>query len=207
MPTQRAFWDKAAEKYDRQTVKGPNYAARLDRAQQWIGPDASVLDAGCAGGHITLDLAPRVRHILGIDISPRLIDIAEQRRRDLGIDNAAFKATTLDDPALAEGAFDAVTAYSLLHLVEDVPATLARVHALLRPGGRFIAEVPTTAEINAPLRLLIRAMTLVGKAPNVKVYRQADYDRMFADAGFTIDEQKVYNPKSMNRSILATRRP
>lgn len=205
MPTQPEFWDKAAQKYDRQTVKGLNYAARLERAVAWAGEDASVLDVGCASGHITLDLAKRIAKVHGIDVSQKLIDIAEHRRVEQGIDNCSFAVATADDPALAEGSFDAITAYSLLHLVDDVPATLRRFFALLRPGGRLITEVPTTQEIGLHLRLLIKLMTLIGKAPVVRVYSQADYDRMFAQAGFVVDEVKVYNPKSMNRSMLATR--
>lgn len=205
MPTSAAFWDKVADKYDRRTVKGPNYAARLERAERWVGPDASVLDVGCAGGHITLDLARRVRKVHGIDLSPRLIAIAEHRRAAEGVENCSFAVGRVDDASLGEGSFDAVTAYSLLHLVDDAPAVVRRFYALIRPGGRVIAEVPTTAEINLAFRLLIKGMTLIGKAPVVKIYSQAQYEQMFCDAGFVVDEVKVYNPKSMNKSLLATR--
>ncbi len=205
MPTQPAFWDKVADKYDRRTVKGPNYAARLERAARWAGQDASVLDVGCAGGQITLDLAGRVRVVHGIDISPRLIEKAKQRLEEQGALNCTFAVMSADDPALPAGAFDAVTAYSLLHLVPDASATVRRFYELLRPGGRVIAEVPTTSDIGLHLRVLIKLMTLVGKAPVVKVYSQARYEQMFRDAGFVVDEVKVYNPKSMSRSLLATR--
>lgn len=205
MPTQPAFWDKAAEKYDRRTVKGPNYAARLERAARWLGPDASVLDVGCAGGQITLDLAERVKRVHGIDISQKLIGFANRRREEQGVSNCGFSVTTVDDPAFEPGAFDGITAYSLLHLVDDAPATVARFYELLRPGGRVIAEVPTTADIGLHLRVLIRVMTWVGKAPTVRVYSEPAYRAMFQEAGFVVDEVRVYNPKSMNRSLLATR--
>lgn len=205
MPTQPEFWDKIALKYDKRTVKGPNYAARIDRTVAWAGDGAEVLDVGCAGGQITLDLAKRVKHVQGIDLSAKLIEIAEARRIELGVENASFVQTTAEDESLAEGAFDAVTAYSVLHLVDDVPATLRRFHALLRPGGRVIAEVPCKRDIAIYLRLLLKLMTMVGKAPTVRVYSQADYERMFAEAGFRIDQVKVYNPKSMSRFVLATR--
>lgn len=205
MPTQPEFWDKVAAKYDKRTVKGPNYAARLERAARWLGPDASVLDVGCAGGQITLDLAERVRQVQGIDISEKLINFAGQRQKRQGVTNCSFEVTTAEDPRYVPGSFDGVTAYSLLHLVDDAPATVQRFHDLVRPGGRVIVEVPTTSEIGLHWRLLIRMMTVLGKAPVVRVYTQSDYLAMFEKAGLIVDEFKVYNPKSMNRSLLATR--
>ena len=206
MPTSLAFWDKVAERYDRKTVKGPNYVARIERASAWIGPGASVLDAGCAGGQITLDLAGHVGRVLGIDLSPKLIEIARARRAELGVGNARFEAITAEDPSLSPGTFDAITAFSLLHLVDDQSATLRRFHELLKPGGTLIVELPCKEDIGLPLRLLIKAMTLVGKAPVVRVYSEAENRAMFEDAGFEVREIKVYNPKSMSRSVLARRR-
>lgn len=205
MPASQSFWDKAAEKYDRKTVKGPNYAARLDRAANWLGSTAKVLDVGCAGGQITLDLAPRIGSIHGIDISPKLIEIAKHRAAEDA--NTAgcvsFEAVSVEDVSLDGQSFDGITAYSVLHLVEDAPATLQCFARLLKPGGVLIAEVPCLEDIPWYFRMLIPMMTLLGKAPVVQLYPQATYRTMFEQAGFEIREIKVYNPASMNRSILA----
>ncbi|MEM9110927.1 MAG: class I SAM-dependent methyltransferase [Planctomycetota bacterium] len=206
MVTPASFWDKAAAKYDRKTVKGPNYKARIERSVQWVGPQAVVLDAGCAGGQITLDLAAHVRQITGIDISSRLITFAEARLAQQASENAVFKVASPDDPVLEPGSFDAITAFSLLHLVEDVPATLRRFYELLRPGGQLIAEFPCREQIGLHVRLLIKLMQLVGKAPDVHLYRESQYEHMFTEAGFTVEEMKIYNPASLNTSVLAIRR-
>ncbi|MEO0477584.1 MAG: class I SAM-dependent methyltransferase [Planctomycetota bacterium] len=206
MPTSLAFWDRVAEKYDRKTVKGPNYAARIERAEAWIGPSASVLDAGCAGGQITLDLAGHVDQVLGIDLSPKLINIARARQAGLGVTNVRFEAITAEDVSLLPGAFEAITAYSLLHLVDDQPATLRRFHELLKPGGTLIVELPCKEDIGLHFRTLIKLITLVGKAPVVTLYREAENRAMFEHAGFEVREIRVYNPKSMSRSVLAIRR-
>ena len=206
MATSAAFWDKVAAKYDRKTVKGPNYAARIERAAEWTSPRAVVLDVGCAGGQITLDQAPNVATIVGIDVSPKLIDIAEARRAELGVANASFKVATPDDPLLKEASFNAITAYSMLHLVEDQAATLRRFHALLKPGGKLIAEIPFKQDISLGFRILIKLMTLIGKAPVVSLYSASANEAMLRDAGFKIEEIKAYNPKSMNHSVLATKR-
>lgn len=200
-----AFWDKAAAKYDRKTVKGPNYAARIERAAGWVGPGAVVLDVGCAGGQITLDLARHVGQMTGIDLSPKLIGFAQARRKEEGVENASFRVATPDDPSLGAGSFDAITAYSVLHLVEDQRAALKRFHELLKPGGVLIAEIPRKEDIALPLRVLIKLMTAVGKAPSVHLYPQKEHEIMLNEAGFQVQEIRCYNPKSLNVSILATR--
>ncbi len=205
MVTPAAFWDKVAAKYDRKTVKGPNYAARIDRAAKWIGPDAVVLDVGCAGGQITLDLAEHVRKITGIDLSPKLIGFAEDRRREQGVANASFKVAMPDDPSLEAGSFDAITAYSVLHLVDDQLAVLKRFHELLKPGGVLIAEIPRKEDIGLHFRTLIKLMTALGKAPIVHLYPHATHESMFSEASFAIQESRIYNPKSLNTSYLAMR--
>ncbi|MBX2851247.1 MAG: class I SAM-dependent methyltransferase [Phycisphaeraceae bacterium] len=206
MPTSHAFWDKVAEKHDRKTVKGPNYAARIERAATWIGPGASVLDVGCATGQITLDLAGRVGQVLGIDLSSKMIEIARARREELGVTNASFEVIAAEDPSLKPGTFDAITAYSLLHLVDDQPATLRRLCELLKPDGVLIVELPCKEDIRLHVRALVKVMTFIGKAPVVRLYSEAQNRAMFADAGFEVREVRIYNPKSKNRGVWAVRR-
>lgn len=205
MVTSQAFWDKAAAKYDKKTVKGPNYAARIERAAAWIGPDANVLDVGCAGGQITLDLAQHVKSIVGIDLSPKLISYAQARQQEQGIDNADFMVATPDNTQFQPASFDAITAYSLLHLVDDQGQSIRRFSELLSPGGVLILEIPTKQTINLPLRLLIKLMTAIGKAPRVKLYPLDTTRTMLKEAGFEIQETKAYNPKSLAISILSYR--
>ena len=80
------FWNKKSVGYDERTPpKGPNYAARLERAGAVLSADSRVLDVGCATGEITLDLAARCGSIVGIDTAEQMIELArgkaQQRRR------------------------------------------------------------------------------------------------------------------------------
>jgi 2-polyprenyl-3-methyl-5-hydroxy-6-metoxy-1,4-benzoquinol methylase len=203
VPTSKDFWDKRADRYDAKLHKGPNYAARLERAAAVFGEGASVLDVGCASGEITLDLAAHAGEILGIDHSPNMIDVASGKARERGIANARFEPMEPGDPRLAEGAFDVVTAYSVIHLLDDVPGTLARLHDLLVPGGHLVTETPCLNDWNPAWRVLVRLAVLVGMAPPVVGLRVAQLESMIAGAGFEILDSKVYNPKSRLHCILA----
>jgi SAM-dependent methyltransferase len=69
------------------------------RLREWrlVGADTDVLDIGCGIGRIERALAPEIRSITGIDVSPRMIAEARARCRSLG--NIAF--TCVDGSDLA----------------------------------------------------------------------------------------------------------
>ncbi|MBB6429033.1 class I SAM-dependent methyltransferase [Algisphaera agarilytica] len=202
-----SFWDKIAEGYDKGSRnKGPNYAARLERAQAVFSPEGRVLDVGCASGEITLDLAAHCGSILGIDLGGRMIEMAKAKVQERGVENAEFMAIDLMDSALPvpEGGYDAVTIYSVFHLVPDVEGFVERVHAVLKPGGHVLCETPCLGDWMWFWGLAIGAAKLLGKAPAIVHRLKADdLEAMLRDAGFEVLDRNIYNPKSGQVCMLA----
>lgn len=109
--------------------------ALLDRLT--LSPGARVLDVGCGDGKVSAEIALRVPagHVVGIDNSPAMIDLA-QRTWAPRVPNLAFRiadAQSLDVP----GVFDLAFSNSALHWVPDHPAVLRGLAAALTPGGRL----------------------------------------------------------------------
>ncbi|MAE67911.1 MAG: hypothetical protein CMJ18_26965 [Phycisphaeraceae bacterium] len=206
MPKSKDFWDKRAGRYDAKPKKGPNFAARLERAAAVFEKTDRVLDVGTATGEITLDLAPHAGEVLGIDHSARMVEAANGRARERGVTNVRFEQMEPDDPRLEPGTFNAITVYSVIHLLKDAPATLARLRDLLIPGGHLITETPCLGDWNLLWRILIRLVVLVGMAPPILSLEADGLEKMIADAGFEIIERKVYNPKSGLECVLARKR-
>ncbi|MEW9921723.1 magnesium protoporphyrin IX methyltransferase [Marimonas sp. MJW-29] len=73
---------------------------------------ARVLDAGCGTGTLAFELASRGAEVLGVDISPQLIDIAIKRTPNNLHDRITFRAGDMLDPA--HGTFDQVVAMDSL---------------------------------------------------------------------------------------------
>lgn len=206
MPASEKFWDKRADRYDAKLVKGPNYATRLERAAAVFKQADSVLDVGCATGEITLDLTRHAGQILGIDHSVNMVSLANAKAHERGITNARFEQMEPADPRLAPGSFNAITAYSLIHLLDDAPATLARLRDLLVPGGYLITETPCLGDWNIVWRVLVKLAMFTGMAPAVLCLKVAELESMITDAGFEVLESKAYNPKSGLQCILARKR-
>ncbi|HLW25510.1 MAG TPA: bifunctional 2-polyprenyl-6-hydroxyphenol methylase/3-demethylubiquinol 3-O-methyltransferase UbiG [Steroidobacteraceae bacterium] len=94
-----------------------------------------VLDVGCGGGVLSESLARAGARVLGIDLAPELIQVAElhalEAKLPLEYRRVSAEALATEQP----GGFDVITCMELLEHVPDPPATLAALGTLVRPGG------------------------------------------------------------------------
>jgi len=199
----QSFWDKIAPKYAAKPVADPSaYEAKLTRLRALLGPSDRVLEIGCGTGSTALHLAPSVAEYTATDVSGGMIEIANAKLKDGASKNMIFRRAEASDEI--EGhPFDAVCAFSLLHLVEDVPQVIARVHDQLEPGGLFISKTVCLKEAAVPIRLLVRVLTALKIAPKVTVLSRAEFVRLLEHAGFEIENITHFGKKRMNPFIVA----
>lgn len=115
---------------------------------------ARVLDAGCGTGVMAAELARRGAEVVGVDISPQLVEIARKRLpEDLG-GRVSFLAGDMLDPAL--GRFDHVVAMDSL-IYYDQPD-------LARALDRLAAAAPQVVFTVAPRTPLLMAFWGLGRA-------------------------------------------
>ena len=182
------FWDKSSRGYARGAVADPGaYERTLNRTRHYLKANDRVLELGCGTGTTALHLADAVATYLATDISPAMIAIAEEKRSTNPVPGLGFRATTAEELASEAGTYDAILGFNYLHLVRDVPATLAHIRALLTPEGLLISKTPCLGNMNPLLRhVLLPLMTAIGKAPTVTVFTADQLARMLADAGFDV---------------------
>jgi magnesium-protoporphyrin O-methyltransferase len=114
-----------------------------------------VLDAGCGTGAMSLELARRGAHVVAIDLSPTLVDLARERiGDDTGPGSIEFMSGDMTDPALGEFAH-VVAMDSLIHYrADDVVRALSALSARCRRSVVFTFAPSTPA---------LQAMYAVGK--------------------------------------------
>jgi len=111
----------------------------------------SVLDLACGAGYYTRLIRQRgAGHVMGVDLSPAMIDVAqaEEAVEPLGVDYRVADVASM--PQL--GAFEIVTAVWLLHYArtrEELQAMCRNIGRNLAPGGRLIAILPNPDYVNA----------------------------------------------------------
>jgi ubiquinone/menaquinone biosynthesis C-methylase UbiE len=197
------FWDRIAPKYARKPVDDPDaYEEKLALAASLLRPSNRVLEIGCGTGTTALRLAPDVTHYTATDGSRAMIAIANAKLGPGEPANVSFHHA--DAGELVDGApFDAIFAFSLLHLVEDIPAVLAAVHAQTKPGGLFLSKTVCANAAALPIRALIPALTALRIAPRVTLLSEGDLVRFLEDAGFTVERMLHLGRKRMSPIIVA----
>ena len=183
-----AFWNNIADRYAQKPVDDPDaFDRKIAVTRSCITPQDVVLDIGCGTGSLALRLASTGAQLHGLDISQEMIRHARAKTAKQQADNVTFHVGPFDDSftAFAPGSLDGICAYSLLHLVEDRPATLRRIHALLRPGGFFISSTVCMGGSWVPYAPILAVMRALGKAPPVvRVFSPATLEAELRDAGF-----------------------
>ncbi len=128
-------FDELAETFDRRAeLEGDAFGDWLLTVLPERGGDA--LDLGCGPGRHAALLAERFEHVLAVDLSPAMIDVARRKR---AAPNITYEVADL---ANVTGQFDLVVTSATLHHVADLEAALAHITTLVRPGGSaMLADV------------------------------------------------------------------
>jgi 2-polyprenyl-6-hydroxyphenyl methylase/3-demethylubiquinone-9 3-methyltransferase len=110
----------------------------IERAAPLAG--RRVADVGCGGGILSESMARRGAHVLGIDLSGAVLDVAELHALQSGV-AVEYRNVSAEDLASRRPAeFDLVTCMEMLEHVPDPAASLAALAALVRPGGDVVVS-------------------------------------------------------------------
>lgn len=184
------FWDKIAERYSKQPVADEAaYQNKLQVTREYFQPDMEVLEFGCGTGSTTIAHAPYVKHIHAIDLSSKMIEIAQGKVEAEKVTNVTFERSTIDDFSVSDQTLDVVLALSILHLLENKEEVIAKVHRMLKPDGIFVTSTACLGDTMKYVKLIAPIGKFLGLMPLVKVFTTKELEDNFADAGFQIDYQ------------------
>ncbi len=184
------FWDNIADGYAKSRIRDERAVEKkLQITRDLFPPKAEVLEIACGTGTTALHHAPHVKHYFATDISEKMLEIARIKAADQGITNITFAQQDITGATLPWGQYDAVLAMSILHLIPNRPAALAKIFETLKPGGVFISSTVCLGNMAFFFPLLIKAMKLIGKAPKVvDSLKHEDIAAVISEAGLTIED-------------------
>ena len=202
-----AFWDKRAQKYDAAIQKHDAvYTRTLEAAKSLLSASDVVLDLGCATGEFSLDVAPCVQRVHGIDTSTNMIAMAMEKATARSAGNVTFASNDLFERSLGAHGYTRVLAFSFLHLVEDLPAVLGRINGLLPTGGLLISETPCFGDRGLLFKLFVGIAQRVKIAPPILSVTVPELEAAITGADFDIIESKEWDPKNALHWIVARKR-
>jgi ubiquinone/menaquinone biosynthesis C-methylase UbiE len=197
----RRYWDKHSKTYDRQMGFMDRWLFRNTRSWTCRQATGATLEVAIGTG-LNLQHYPASIDLTGIELSPAMLEIAQQRARDLDrtVDLRIGDAEALDLP---DTAFDTVVCTFSLCAIPDHRAALAEMIRVLRPGGLLLLAdhvASTTAPIRAGQRLLELGSVPIGGEHFLR--RPIEHVRA---AGFEIERHDRFAQGIVER--LAARKP
>jgi ubiquinone/menaquinone biosynthesis C-methylase UbiE len=184
------FWDRHAEGYAKRPVSDQAaYEKKLKATQDYLKPDMGVLELACGTGTTALIHAPFVKHIHAIDISGKMLDIANAKATTGNIENVTFEQSSIEELNAGDDSYDAVMAHSILHLLGDRQDAIRKVHRLLKPGGLFISSTVCLTGAWLFLKPVLSIGRFLGMLPLVNFLTAEELCRDMTEAGFQIEHQ------------------
>ena len=181
------FWDRHAVRYSKRPVADEAaYQKKLRMTQEHLHPDMEILEFGCGTGSTALTHAPYVKHILAIDYSPKMIEIARTKADAQNVTNATFEHACITDFDGTPASYDAVMGHSILHLMKNWREITDKVHAMLKPGGIFVTSTTCLKGQLPLLRAIIPIGNVLGLLPNVEFFSGEELTEHLKKTGFTI---------------------
>ena len=150
-----------------------------------IGESSLVLDAGSGTGASAVHLARTTGcRVTGVTLEAEGASNGREEASRHGVeDKVAFVHGDIMEVDLPPEPYDAVVMECLLSILANKPAALARLHGLLKPGGRLgITDVTVDGPLPSKLEGLLAAVGCVGRARSIQ-----EYGRLLADQGFTVE--------------------
>ncbi len=185
------FWHKIAERYSKHPIADEAaYQKKLQVTREYFKPDLEVLEFGCGTGATAITHAPYVKHIRAIDISSKMIEIAQGKAEAKNIKNVTFEQLTIEQLTVSDETLDVVLGLSILHLLENKEEVIAKVHKMLKPGGIFVTSTPGLGDTMKWFKVIAPIGKFFGLMPPlVKVFTTKELEDSLTDAGLAIDYQ------------------
>jgi 2-polyprenyl-3-methyl-5-hydroxy-6-metoxy-1,4-benzoquinol methylase len=107
-----------------------------------LAPFENILDFGCGSGVMLPYLSGVSKHVSAFDVD--LLPLQRVQKYIPLADNVkVFDATQTALGELPAHSFDLITALDVLEHVQDLPATINQIFALLKPNGQLVVSGPT----------------------------------------------------------------
>ncbi|HEY7126491.1 MAG TPA: methyltransferase domain-containing protein [Ktedonobacterales bacterium] len=196
----RAIFGQRAAFYTTSSAHTDQHVLGRVVALAQAAPDWNALDVATGTGHTAFALAPLVRAVVGIDLTPEMLAEAQRLQAARTLPNVSFQVADVHHLPFADAAFDLVTCRRAAHHFSNIGGALQEMRRVLRPGGRLVVDdrsVPEDDEVDA----LMNQLDLYHDASHVREYRPSAWQRLLEEAGFLVEATEPYTRHRPLRSL------
>ena len=197
------FWDKTSDNYDKTEERFEFIHVRSrEKTKKHLKDTDIVLDYGCGTGTVACEFANQVKEIHAIDISSKMIEIANEKAIVGKVENVSFAQGDIFDDSYEKESFDVILAFNMLHTVPNPQNVVQRIHELLKPQGVFVSVTPCLRGkmsflVNVQIQL-VRILCKIGIIPiPIRRLKSSELDDLLANGDFqTIETEEIYKGAS-----------
>jgi ubiquinone/menaquinone biosynthesis C-methylase UbiE len=137
MTTEKRNFDSAAATWDENPgrVKTNRDIGDAILRQNILTPDMDVLDFGCGTGLLTVRLQPFVRSITGVDSSPGMLNVLNDKITKLHLPNVKTMLVDMEKGQKLTGTYQLVLCSLTLHHIPEIKPVLAQFYQVISPKG------------------------------------------------------------------------
>jgi ubiquinone/menaquinone biosynthesis C-methylase UbiE len=155
-------------------------------------PGWQALDVAAGPGHAALALAPHVRRVTAIDVTPEMLRQAKSPREERSAANLMLCQGDAAALPTAGGVYDLVVCRRAAHHFVDLHGALLEMRRVLRPGGRLVIDdrsVPQDPDVDRTMNRLDR----LHDQSHVREYPAETWPAMLRAAGFEPKAVETYH--------------
>lgn len=141
---------RQAEAYARLVADLPSERSARFRALVPTSPDDRVIDVACGPGLLSLEMAPHVAEIVGIDLTPQMLIKAQKLQAAAGVWNIRWVIGDATALPFGDATFSLAICSGAFHHFEDPVGVLCEMMRVCQPGGRIVINDVTPGPDKAP---------------------------------------------------------
>ena len=182
---QQAHDAEIVDQFTKQAIPFAQSASALDPIQMLIelskvAADDVVLDVACGPGLVACEFAKVARHVTGIDLTEKMIELAKERQKELGLGNLSWDIGSAYPLPFDTASFSVVvTRYSFHHFLDPKEA-LGEMIRVCRPNGIvLVADIALPPEkVDAYNRV-----ERLRDPSHIQAYSYGAWEKIFRESG------------------------
>jgi ubiquinone/menaquinone biosynthesis C-methylase UbiE len=150
-----------------------------------LQPNFEVLDVAAGTGHLSRAIAPHVKRVVALDITPEMLLQGQQEAEQQGLTNVVFEPGEAEHLSYASEAFDLVVTRFSLHHFADARGPVREMVRVCRVGGK-VAVIDLVSPDDPAVAVLYNHYERLRDPSHVRALTAGELQGVMREAGLDI---------------------